>query len=162
MAGAYPLAGRAHQGREPASARHAGREPRGSGHRRPRRAGQQLIKFHGSYQQDDRDIREERRLRNSSPPTASWSARGCRRASCTPAQWLALDGLAGSYGNGTLRLTTRQAFQFHGILKRDLKAHIAAMNAALVDSIAACGDVNRNVMASANPLESRVHAEAHR
>ncbi len=70
---------------------------------------------------------------------------------CTPAQWLALDEIATRHGNGTLRLTTRQAFQFHGVIKTDLKTTMAAINATLIDTIAACGDVNRNVMASAEP-----------
>ncbi len=73
---------------------------------------------------------------------------------CTPAQWLALDALATRYANGTLRLTSRQAFQLHGVLKGDLKPTIAAMNAALVDTIAACGDVNRNVLATPGPAAS--------
>jgi sulfite reductase (NADPH) hemoprotein beta-component len=122
----------------------------------------QLIKFHGSYQQDDRDIREERRLQKLEPAYSFMVRTRLPAGVATPAQWLALTDLARTYGNGSLRLTTRQAFQIHGILKRNLKANIAAMNAALVDSIAACGDVNRNVMASANPLESALHAEAHR
>jgi sulfite reductase (NADPH) hemoprotein beta-component len=80
---------------------------------------------------------------------------------CTPKQWLALSQLARRYGSGTLRLTTRQAFQLHGVIKKDLKATMQGMQAALIDSIAACGDVNRNVMASANPVESRLHEEVH-
>jgi sulfite reductase (NADPH) hemoprotein beta-component len=78
----------------------------------------------------------------------------------TPAQWLALDALATRHANGTLRLTSRQAFQLHGVLKGDLKPTIAAMNAALIDTIAACGDVNRNVLATPGPGASPVHAEA--
>jgi sulfite reductase (NADPH) hemoprotein beta-component len=123
---------------------------------------QQLLKFHGSYQQDDRDVREERRLARLEPAYSFMIRTRVPGGVCTPAQWLALDGLAGRYGNGTLRLTTRQAFQLHGIIKTDLKRTIAAMNAALVDSIAACGDVNRNVLASPNPYASRVHDEVHR
>jgi sulfite reductase (NADPH) hemoprotein beta-component len=122
---------------------------------------QQLIKFHGSYQQDDRDLREERRKQKLEPAYRFMIRTRLPGGVCTPAQWLVLDGLAQRYGNGTLRLTTRQAFQIHGVLKRELKSTIAAMNAALVDSIAACGDVNRNVLASANPVESPVHAEVH-
>jgi sulfite reductase (NADPH) hemoprotein beta-component len=120
---------------------------------------QQLIKFHGTYQQDDRDVREERRLAKLEPAYSFMIRTRLPGGVCTPAQWLALDGLAGRYGNGTLRLTSRQAFQLHGVIKRELKETIAAMNAALVDTIAACGDVNRNVLASANAPESPVHAE---
>jgi sulfite reductase (NADPH) hemoprotein beta-component len=122
---------------------------------------QQLIKFHGTYQQDDRDLREERRLARLEPAYRFMIRTRLPGGVCAPAQWLALDRLAGRYGNGTLRLTSRQAFQLHGVIKRELKETIAAMNAALVDSIAACGDVNRNVLASANPVESAVHAEVH-
>jgi sulfite reductase (NADPH) hemoprotein beta-component len=123
---------------------------------------QQLLKFHGSYQQDDRDVREERRLAKLEPAYSFMIRTRLPGGVCTPAQWLALDGLAGRYGNGTLRLTTRQAFQLHGVIKTELKRSIAAMNAALVDSIAACGDVNRNVLASPNPYASSVHDEVHR
>ena len=120
---------------------------------------QQLLKFHGSYQQDDRDVREERRLAKLEPAYSFMIRTRLPGGICTPAQWLVLDGLAGRYGNGTLRLTTRQAFQLHGIIKTDLKRTIAAMNEALIDSIAACGDVNRNVLASPNPYASVVHDE---
>ena len=82
----------------------------------------QLIKFHGSYQQDDRDIREERRLQKLEPAYSFMIRTRLPGGVCTPRQWLAMDGLATRYGNGTLRLTTRQAFQLHGVLKRDLKA----------------------------------------
>jgi sulfite reductase (NADPH) hemoprotein beta-component len=123
---------------------------------------QQLIKFHGTYQQDDRDLREERRLAKLEPAYSFMIRTRLPGGVCTPAQWLVLDGLAGRYGNGTLRLTSRQAFQLHGVIKRELKETIAAMNAALIDSIAACGDVNRNVLASVNAPESPAHAEVQR
>jgi sulfite reductase (NADPH) hemoprotein beta-component len=117
-----------------------------------------LIKFHGSYQQDDRDIREERRQQKLEPAYSFMIRTRLPGGVCTPQQWLALDGIARRYGNGTLRLTTRQAFQFHGVIKTELKTTMAAINATLIDTIAACGDVNRNVLASANPVESRAHA----
>ena len=119
----------------------------------------QLLKFHGSYQQDDRDLREERRLQKLEPAYSFMIRTRLPGGVATPAQWLALDALATRYGNHTLRLTTRQAFQIHGILKQDLKPTIAAINQTLIDTIAACGDVNRNVMVSANPVESHAHAE---
>ena len=118
-----------------------------------------LIKFHGSYQQDDRDVREERRLQKLEPAYSFMIRTRLPGGVCSPRQWLALDEIARVHGNGTLRLTTRQAFQFHGIVKRDLKATMAAINATLIDTIAACGDVNRNVIASANPVETRLHAD---
>lgn len=119
-----------------------------------------LLKFHGSYQQDDRDEREERRQQKLEPAYSFMIRTRLPGGVCTPAQWLAMDDLATRYANGTLRLTTRQAFQLHGVVKRDLKPTMAAMNAVLIDTIAACGDVNRNVMASANPAESALHAVA--
>jgi sulfite reductase (NADPH) hemoprotein beta-component len=118
-----------------------------------------LVKFHGSYQQDDRDIREERRRQKLEPAYTFMIRTRLPGGVCTPAQWLALDAIARRYANDTLRITTRQAFQFHGVIKTELKATMAAINASLIDTIAACGDVNRNVLASANPVESRVHAE---
>ena len=121
---------------------------------------QQLLKFHGTYQQDDRDSDEARRHAKLEPAFSFMIRTRLPGGLCTPAQWLALDGLATRYANGTLRLTSRQAFQLHGVLKGDLKPTIAAMNAALVDTIAACGDVNRNVLASPGPAASTVHAEA--
>jgi len=120
-----------------------------------------LIKFHGSYQQDDRDIREERRRQKLEPAYRFMIRTRLPGGVCTPQQWLALDEIARRYGNGTLRLTTRQAFQFHGVIKTELKTTLQAINAALIDTIAACGDVNRNVLASANPVESRAHATAY-
>jgi sulfite reductase (NADPH) hemoprotein beta-component len=119
-----------------------------------------LVKFHGSYQQDDRDLREERRRQKLEPAYSFMIRTRLPGGVCTPQQWLALDAIARRYANGTLRLTTRQAFQFHGVIKTELKATMAAINASLIDTIAACGDVNRNVLASANPVESRAHAHA--
>jgi sulfite reductase (NADPH) hemoprotein beta-component len=120
-----------------------------------------LIKFHGSYQQDDRDLRDERRRQKLEPAYSFMIRTRLPGGVCTPRQWLALDDIARRYANGTLRLTTRQAFQFHGVVKTELKATMAAINSTLIDTIAACGDVNRNVLASANPVESRAHAQVH-
>ena len=122
----------------------------------------QLIKVHGSYQQDDRDLREERRLQKLEPAYSFMIRTRLPNGAATPRQWLAMDAISDEFANGTLRMTTRQAFQVHGVVKRELKATIAAMNAALVDTIAACGDVNRNVAASSHaggrrpPLALRV------
>jgi len=121
----------------------------------------QVLKFHGSYQQDDRDLREERRLQKLEPAHDFMIRTRLPGGVVTPRQWLQLDAIAGSYANGTLRLTTRQAFQFHGIIKRQLKATLQAINASLIDTVAACGDVNRNVVVAANPYESRAHAAVH-
>lgn len=120
-----------------------------------------LLKFHGSYQQDDRDLREERRQQKLEPAYQFMVRARLAGGVLSPAQWLAFDQIARTWANGTLRITTRQTFQLHGILKRDLKRSIAAMNAALVSTVAACGDVNRNVVASANPPLSSAHRQAY-
>jgi sulfite reductase (NADPH) hemoprotein beta-component len=120
-----------------------------------------LLKFHGSYQQDDRDLRDERRRQKLEPAWQFMVRARLPGGVVTPAQWLAFDRLAREYANGTLRLTTRQTFQLHGVIKWRLKATIAAINAALADTLAACGDVNRNVVASANPVPTRAHEEVY-
>jgi sulfite reductase (ferredoxin) len=111
----------------------------------------QLLKFHGSYQQEDRDARKNR------------SKAGVGKAYCmmirlklpggvlAADQYLAMDEIADTYANGTLRLTTRQSIQFHGVLKSNLKATIAGINDALVSTLGACGDVNRNVVSCPAP-----------
>ena len=120
---------------------------------------QQLLRLHGSYQQDDRDIREERRLQKLEPQWRYMVRVRLPGGACTPAQWLKLDGLATEFANGSLRLTTRQTFQFHGIGKDGLKPTMQRIHETLLDTIATCGDVNRNVMASSNPVESPAHGE---
>src|SRR6185436_6912535 len=107
----------------------------------------QLIKFHGSYMQDDRDLRAEREHQKLEPAYSFMIRTRLPGGVVSPKQWLALSTLARTYATGTLRMTTRQAFQVHGVIKKDLKKTMQAMNAVLIDSIAACGDVNRNVMA---------------
>jgi hypothetical protein len=123
-----------------------------------RDADQTLIKYHGSYQQDDRDIREERRRQKLEPAYSFMIRTRTPGGVVTPAQWLKLDAIATTFAERGLRITTRQAFQFHGVIKRELKATMQAINAALIDTLAACGDVNRNVAVAANPLLSRAHA----
>ena len=120
---------------------------------------QTLIKYHGSYQQDDRDLRDERRRQKLEPAYQFMIRTRTPGGVVTPTQWLQLDQIATRYGNHSLRVTTRQAFQFHGVIKRELKATMQAINAALIDTLAACGDVNRNVLVAANPLLSAVHAQ---
>jgi sulfite reductase (NADPH) hemoprotein beta-component len=118
-----------------------------------------LTKFFGIYQQDDRDLREERRRAKLEPRYQFMVRVRLPGGVCTPAQWLALDRLSQDNADGTLRLTTRQTFQFHGIRKRNLRRHIQGLNAAGLDTIAACGDDNRNVICTANPLLTPAHAE---
>ena len=119
---------------------------------------QVLIKYHGSYQQDDRDIREERRLAKLEPDYSFMIRTRTPGGVVTPEQWLKLDAIATTYAERGLRITTRQAFQFHGVIKGKLKPTMQAINAALIDTLAACGDVNRNVAVAANPLQSDLHA----
>lgn len=120
-----------------------------------------LLKFHGSYQQDDRDVRNERRKKKLEPAYQFMVRVRIPGGVATPEQWLVMDELAHKYGNGTLRMTTRQTFQMHGILKKNLKQAIREMNEALMTTLAACGDVNRNVMCNPNPYQSDVHAEVY-
>ncbi|MSO71058.1 MAG: NADPH-dependent assimilatory sulfite reductase hemoprotein subunit [Alphaproteobacteria bacterium] len=120
----------------------------------------QLTKFHGIYQQDDRDLRAERRKKKVEKAYSFMVRVRVPGGVVTPAQWLAMDRIADVHANGTIRLTTRQAFQFHGIIKSNLKASIQAINDAVLDTIAACGDVNRNVMCNPLPEQSPAHAEA--
>src|SRR5688572_30622877 len=119
---------------------------------------QTLIKYHGSYQQDDRDIREERRQQKLEPAFSFMIRTRTPGGVVTPAQWLKLDHIATTYAERGLRITTRQAFQFHGVVKGELKPTMRAINAALIDTLAACGDVNRNVAVAANPHASAAHA----
>lgn len=119
----------------------------------------QLTKFHGIYQQTARELDSERKHQKLEPLYSFMVRVRVPGGVSTPEQWLEMDRLSDEYANGTLKLTTRQAYQFHGVLKRNLKQHIAAINKSLLDTIAACGDVNRNVMACANPELSEVHQE---
>ncbi len=122
----------------------------------------QLSKFHGIYQQDDRDSRAARRRQKLEPAFSFMIRARVPGGICTPAQWLAMDQLAQTHANGTLRLTTRQAFQFHGVIKRQLKETVAGINASLLDTLAACGDVNRNVMASPLAASAKVQKQVAR
>lgn len=123
---------------------------------------QQLIKFHGIYQQDDRDLRNERRKQKLEPLYSFMLRARVPGGIATPAQWLTMDRIASDFGNDTIRLTTRQAFQLHGIIKNNLRPTMQAMDKVLLDSIAACGDVNRNVMCNPNPVESKAHQQVYR
>ena len=120
----------------------------------------QLVKFHGMYLQDDRDLRAERTRKRMEKAFAFMIRVRIPGGVCTPAQWLVLDRVARDYGNGTMRLTTRQTVQLHGVIKSNLKTTMKAIDDAVLGSIAACGDVNRNVMCNPNPFQSRAHAAA--
>ena len=111
-----------------------------------------IIKFHGSYQQEDRDARKRRDKPGVGKAYMFMIRLKLPGGVLTPHQYLEMDRLCGAYANGTLRFTTRQSIQFHGILKGDFKTIIGGINDALVSTLGACGDVNRNVVACPAPL----------
>lgn len=120
---------------------------------------QSLIKFHGMYQQDDRDRREERSAKKLEWLYSYMIRLRLPGGFLTPQQWLGLHHIAGEHSTGTIKITTRQTVQLHGILKSHIKPTIQSFNTLHLDSIAACGDVNRNVTCSAHPDESPLHAQ---
>eukprot|EP01125_Pyxidicula_operculata_P021437 TRINITY_DN824_c3_g1_i1.p1 TRINITY_DN824_c3_g1~~TRINITY_DN824_c3_g1_i1.p1 ORF type:complete len:1529 (-),score=411.01 TRINITY_DN824_c3_g1_i1:160-4746(-) len=120
-----------------------------------------LTKFHGIYQQDDRDLREDRRKRGLEKAFSFMARVRVPGGIITPKQWLSMDEISDKYANSTVKITTRQAIQFHGILKRNLKQSIKDVNRELLDTLAACGDVCRNVMCNPNPAVSSVHEECY-
>ena len=122
----------------------------------------QLIRFHGMYQQDDRDIRPERTAQKLEPLHNVMLRARLPGGIITPAQWQVIDKFAEEHSlYGSIRLTTRQTFQFHGVLKRDIKLMHQTLNSTGIDSIATAGDVNRNVLCTSNPVESELHQEAY-
>ncbi|WP_417345355.1 assimilatory sulfite reductase (NADPH) hemoprotein subunit [Ferrimonas sp.] len=122
----------------------------------------QLIRFHGMYQQDDRDIRAERNEQKLEPLHTVMLRARMPGGVISPQQWLAIDEFAASNTHaGSIRLTTRQTFQFHGVLKRHIKPMHQMLNSIGIDSIATAGDVNRNVLCTSNPEQSELHAEAY-
>ncbi|MBS4211004.1 assimilatory sulfite reductase (NADPH) hemoprotein subunit [Neobacillus rhizophilus] len=118
-----------------------------------------LMKHHGSYLQDDRDLRNERAKQKLEPAYQFMLRVRLPGGVATPEQWLVMDDLAEENGNGTLKITTRQTFQMHGILKWNMKNTIQRIHNTLLDTIAACGDVNRNVLSTSNPYQSEIHGE---
>jgi len=120
-----------------------------------------LMKHHGSYLQDDRDVRNERAKQKLEPAYQFMLRVRLPGGVATPEQWLVMDDLAQKNGKGTLKLTTRQTFQMHGILKWNMKNTIQQIHSTLLDTIAACGDVNRNVLCTSNPYQSDIHSEVY-
>ena len=110
-----------------------------------------LIKFHGMYEQDDRDLREERSLQKLDKLYSFMIRLRIPGGLISPDQWIAIHHIAGRYSTGIIKITTRQTIQLHGVLKRHIKPSLKDFNAVNLDSIAACGDVNRNVIASSHP-----------
>ncbi len=122
----------------------------------------QLIRFHGMYQQDDRDIRAERQKQKLEPLQNVMLRARMPGGIISPEQWLAIDKFATDHTMyGSIRLTTRQTFQFHGVLKPNIKLMHQTLNKIGIDSIATAGDVNRNVLCTTNPVESELHQEAY-
>ena len=122
---------------------------------------QQLTKFHGTYMQDDRDLRDERKAQGLEPAYIFMIRCRLNGGVATSSQWLQMDAISSSYGNNTMKLTTRQTFQFHGVVKTKLKSAMRGINKALMTTIAACGDVNRNIMCSPLPTKSAYHRDVH-
>jgi sulfite reductase (NADPH) hemoprotein beta-component len=118
---------------------------------------QHLIKFHGSYVQSDRELEKERKAQKLEPLYSFMIRVRVPGGVASPQQWMVIDDLATKYGMPSIKLTTRQAFELHNIYKHNLKQTIKEINASLLDSIAACGDVNRNVMNTVNPNTSAIH-----
>lgn len=119
----------------------------------------QLLKFHGMYQQDDRDLRRDLKQKGELPAYSFMLRSRIPGGVITREQYVAHDDIATHYGNGTLRLTTREAFQVHGVLKGDVKPVIQSINKALLSTVSACGDVNRNVVVTPDPTDSIVNRE---
>src|SRR6202051_1170619 len=116
------------------------------------------MKFQGVYQQEDRDVRQARKAAGTEKAYQFMVRSRIPGGVLTAEQYLAQDDIAGQYGNDTMRITTRQGLQLHGILKGDLHATIHSINESLLSTLAACGDVNRNVMACPAPIASRAQA----
>lgn len=114
--------------------------------------GYQLLKFHGMYQQEDRDSRKERKKQNLGPLYFFMVRSKIPGGKLTAEQYLVHDDLCERYGNGTIRLTSRQGVQMHGVFKKDLKSYLRQLNEAMVSTLAACGDVERNVMCCPAPI----------
>lgn len=120
-----------------------------------------LLKFFGIYLQDDRDLRDERRRQKLEPAWQFMVRLRLPGGLLTPRQWLQLDALAHSHGNAALRITDRQTFQFHGVVKPKLKPLIQGFREVGLDTLAACGDDSRGVMAAPAPHRSHIHREVH-
>lgn len=120
---------------------------------------QAVIKFHGMYQQDDRDVREERAEKKLERLYSFMIRLRLPGGFLTPAQWIATHDIAGMNSTGIIKITSRQTLQLHGLVKSKVKPTIQSFNAARLDSIATCGDINRNVLCSSNPKQSSLHSE---
>ena len=118
---------------------------------------QALIKFHGMYQQDDRDVREERAEKKLDRLYSFMIRLRLPGGFLTPEQWIATHEIAGENSTGVIKITTRQTLQLHGIFKSKIRPTIRAFNKSKLDSIATCGDINRNVVCASHPKQSPIH-----
>ncbi len=120
-----------------------------------------LVKFHGMYMQDDRDRRDERAEKKLERLYSFMIRLRVPGGFFTPEQWIATHHIAGENTTGVIKITTRQTIQLHGILRNKIKPTLKSFSQVHLDSIAACGDVNRNVTCAAHPSESELHAQVH-
>ena len=120
---------------------------------------QAVIKFHGMYQQDDRDLRAERAESKLDRLYSFMIRLRLPGGFLKPEQWVAVHNIAGEHSTGVIKITTRQTVQLHGLLKSHIKPTIQSFNEASLDSIATCGDINRNVLCSSHPKQSPIHEE---
>ena len=120
---------------------------------------QAVIKFHGMYQQDDRDLREERAGQKLERLYSFMIRLRLPGGFLKPEQWVAIHEVAGDYSTGVIKITSRQTIQLHGLIKSNIKPTIEAFNSAKLDSVATCGDINRNVLCSAHPKQSPIHEQ---
>ena len=120
---------------------------------------EQLLKFHGIYQQDDRDRRKEARARGLDKHHQLMIRTRIPGGIVSADAYIAHDDISRRWANGTLRVTTRQDFQLHGVLKGDIKKSIRAINDALLTTLGGCGDVERNIMCCPEPLQDDFHAQ---
>jgi sulfite reductase (NADPH) hemoprotein beta-component len=120
-----------------------------------------LVKFHGMYVQDDRDRRAERAEKKLDKLYSFMIRLRIPGGKITSDQWQSIHEISEQYGTGTIKITTRQTIQLHGVFKHQLKPTLQAFNLAKLDSIAACGDVNRNVVCTAHPQVSHLFEEIH-
>jgi sulfite reductase (ferredoxin) len=125
-------------------------------------ASETLLKFHGIYQQDDRDRRKEARARGLDKHHQLMIRTRIPGGVVSPDAYIAHDEISQRWANGTLRVTTRQDFQLHGVLKGDIKKSIRAINDALLTTLGGCGDVERNIMCCPEPLVDDFHAQVQR
>lgn len=119
----------------------------------------QVLKFHGMYQQDDRDVRAQRKKEGLEKAYSMMIRARIPGGVLSPDQYLAFDTIADKFGNGTLRITTRQTFQVHGVLKGNVKPMLQTLHNALLTALGGCGDQVRNIIACGEPKHGAMHVQ---